>query len=712
MVDAPNLPSFSRGIVTSEAPVSKLSPGEVAQPWVEMGRALDRIGESSEAVGKAAEALATPFAERAGLESVSRDSDGNLQVGHAPVFGPAGAVYARAQKFAALAQGEGEANRQALLLSKQFHNDPEQYRVAAESFRDRIKQDYTDAAGPEVGMALGRSVDNAITHDYRWLSLEHERNIKQNFDHGTMAAIQSKTQDLTDLIRSGGAGTPQARQLATEIHAAISERVTNPVLNESPDIADFRTKKLNQDINTAGFESKVNRVLKEPAAGLQPMMETAAGKYNIDPILLQRQIYQESRFNPNAVSPAGAEGIAQFMPGTAARYGVNVKDVQSSLEGAAHYMGDLTQQFRGNTGLALAGYNWGEKNVAQWVASGANPASMPAETRNYVMAITGQPIEAWIRGDRPEPGEIKMLPPPGGAAGGMARAQAMVDAALNDESVSPTQRFLNNEAGQKLINDYRTDIARRQHVAEQAQKALDENFENTIIQDRASENPQITEYDIKTNQQASAATKMRMLKWIAAEDLPGPTERESKSNAVDLYKRMFMLPDDDPNKIHDLGPVRDAYVNRIIGKTEKDDLEKQFTEGKSVQGQKLNTQIAEVVNASGLDKSTLMKADDTGKMAQYNYKQYVLQRVDDYRKAGKPFAELFNPSSPDFIGKREITEYFRSTMDETMKNIERQISNKRPPPPPGLILPPAAPGAPVRRNAGESAADYLKRTGQ
>lgn len=132
------------------------------------------------------------------------------------------------------------------------------------------------------------------------------------------------------------------------------------------------------------------------SATYQPLIAAASQQYGLDPSLLARQLNQESGFNPHAVSSAGAIGIAQFMPGTAARYGVDPHDPTSSIEGAAHYMGDLTRQFGGNTGLALAGYNWGEGNVSRWLAAGADPDAMPAQTRNYVQSITGRPISDWL----------------------------------------------------------------------------------------------------------------------------------------------------------------------------------------------------------------------------------------------------------------------------------------------------------------------------
>lgn len=98
------------------------------------------------------------------------------------------------------------------------------------------------------------------------------------------------------------------------------------------------------------------------------------------------QIWYESTYNPNAVSPAGAKGIAQFMPATAARFGVDVWDIDSSLDGWGEYMSWLLRQpyINGNIGLALAGYNAGEGNVQKY--HGVPPF---AQTQDYVKKILG-----------------------------------------------------------------------------------------------------------------------------------------------------------------------------------------------------------------------------------------------------------------------------------------------------------------------------------
>jgi hypothetical protein len=103
-------------------------------------------------------------------------------------------------------------------------------------------------------------------------------------------------------------------------------------------------------------------------------------------------IQQESGFKPHVVSPAGAQGIAQFMPRVAASYGLeNPFEPLSALKASARLLTDLIDRF-GNLGLAAAAYNAGPKRVQDWMA---RRRKLPAETRHYVHSITGRPAEQW-----------------------------------------------------------------------------------------------------------------------------------------------------------------------------------------------------------------------------------------------------------------------------------------------------------------------------
>ena len=134
-----------------------------------------------------------------------------------------------------------------------------------------------------------------------------------------------------------------------------------------------------------GGDGETTRTLPSfvPAAFAKPLAR-AAQRWNVSAGLLAAQLMAESNFNPFARSPAGAEGIAQFMPGTAQAMGLHDPfDAAASIDAQAHLMRDLLRQF-GSVPLALAAYNAGPARVA---ACGCVPP-IP-ETRGYVARILG-----------------------------------------------------------------------------------------------------------------------------------------------------------------------------------------------------------------------------------------------------------------------------------------------------------------------------------
>lgn len=114
------------------------------------------------------------------------------------------------------------------------------------------------------------------------------------------------------------------------------------------------------------------------------IVDKVAGDYGLESALLHAVITVESRYDPNAVSRAGASGLMQLMPGTARRYGVeDIFDPEQNMHGGARYLRDLLRRYNSDTGLALAAYNAGENAVSKY----GNRIPPYRETIDYVKRV-------------------------------------------------------------------------------------------------------------------------------------------------------------------------------------------------------------------------------------------------------------------------------------------------------------------------------------
>jgi hypothetical protein len=136
---------------------------------------------------------------------------------------------------------------------------------------------------------------------------------------------------------------------------------------------------------------------RKPITSRSEVIESAkkaAADHALPANFFLRLIRQESGFNRNSVSRAGAMGIAQFMPATAHERGLkNPFDPKEALPKSAELLQDLWSEF-GNLGLAAAAYNAGRGRVSHWLSG---HSSLPLETREYVKAVTGRWPDAWAR---------------------------------------------------------------------------------------------------------------------------------------------------------------------------------------------------------------------------------------------------------------------------------------------------------------------------
>lgn len=155
-------------------------------------------------------------------------------------------------------------------------------------------------------------------------------------------------------------------------------------------------------VRAQGRQGATLREMNERARRVEPLIREAALRYRVDPRVLWSIAYLETRFQVGLVSPKGARGMMQFMPATAARYGLlNPHDAAAAIDAAARYVRDLSRRFNNRFELVLAGYNAGEGAVEAYLHGFSlrlpdgrviNPnrirtGGVPpyTETRNYVV---------------------------------------------------------------------------------------------------------------------------------------------------------------------------------------------------------------------------------------------------------------------------------------------------------------------------------------
>jgi soluble lytic murein transglycosylase-like protein len=193
-----------------------------------------------------------------------------------------------------------------------------------------------------------------------------------------VAELQSML-GLAPATGTGGAAAPDA--FANRLSAATSA----PAAAAAPISLASATAASPTSLASATAASPLPAVASSLPAGVPFADEitAAAQRHGVDPTLLAGLIKQESGFDPSARSAAGAQGLTQLMPGTAAGLGVsNPLDPAQSIEGGAAYLADQLRRFGGDTARALAAYNAGPGAVERF--GGVPPY---AETQNYVRSV-------------------------------------------------------------------------------------------------------------------------------------------------------------------------------------------------------------------------------------------------------------------------------------------------------------------------------------
>ena len=153
-----------------------------------------------------------------------------------------------------------------------------------------------------------------------------------------------------------------------------------------------------EDAQTIAKAGKKERGWSTGRPGLDRLIHQSGSKYNVDPYLIFLVMEQESHFNTHAVSPRGARGLMQLMPGTGARFGVRrPHDPAQNISGGTRYLRELLNRFNNRVDLVLASYNAGEGAVAKF----GNRVPPYKETRNYVKKISYRYKRTTVRTRKP-----------------------------------------------------------------------------------------------------------------------------------------------------------------------------------------------------------------------------------------------------------------------------------------------------------------------
>jgi hypothetical protein len=249
MVDYP-IPKT--GNVTGPIQTS-LSPGEVAGPYSMLAHGLQKTGAALDDV-------ASSLADQAGVKAVTTDANGNIQVDHAPIIGPAAEHYANAVKFGALAEGEGAVRRKDIELRTQFRDDPQGYLQASDVFAQKMQDQYTKAAGPLVGTALRKSIEPITTQTYRGLLNEKERLDLQRSVSAVDSQIEYSQNAMYAMARGGVTSGPEWDRAWDTVKTLTAQKVGNPRLAYPQEKA---TNDLNQLDTELRIQAGAHRIVDE-----------------------------------------------------------------------------------------------------------------------------------------------------------------------------------------------------------------------------------------------------------------------------------------------------------------------------------------------------------------------------------------------------------------------------------------------------------------
>lgn len=197
----------------------------------------------------------------------------------------------------------------------------------------------------------------------------------------------------TSAMQASSPGTPQtaastpAQKQASSSPGAKRRNVSSRTTVKKATSVSSRSRSTGTVRNAEWYAGRITaysgKISRATALSIARNVLAKSAKHRVDPLLVFALLAQESHFNPKAVSPVGAKGLGQLMPGTAAEMGVkNPFDIAQNIDGSVRYLAQQLRRFGGDKRRALAAYNAGPGNVIRY--GGVPPFR---ETRNYVQVI-------------------------------------------------------------------------------------------------------------------------------------------------------------------------------------------------------------------------------------------------------------------------------------------------------------------------------------